>query len=94
MLRAFKVLCLTAVLTAAPLAMAEPGQGPGHEGMPKGDVSKADFLKHMETRFDKMDTNKDGVLSEAERKAAHEQMRAKREEFRKDRMARKASGVN
>lgn len=90
-----KTLCVVASLTVASMAMAAPGQGHGHgpEGMPKGDVSKADFLKHMEDRFDKMDSNKDGVLSQAERKAAHEKMRAHREERRQARMASQASAV-
>ncbi len=86
-----KTLCVVASLTVASMAMAAPGHGP--EGMPKGDVSKADFLKHMEDRFDKMDSNKDGVLSQAERKAAHDKMRAQREERRQGRMASKASAV-
>ncbi|WP_410499153.1 hypothetical protein [Chitinibacter sp. S2-10] len=93
-----KTVCLAASLALSSLAMAEatpcPGMGPGMQhgmrgefAMPKGEVKKADFLKRMEARFDAIDSNKDGVLSEAERKTAHDQMRAKRGEMRKNRSA-------
>jgi hypothetical protein len=86
MRHSIKVLCTLAALSLAPLTMA---MGPEHGGMPKGDITKADFLKRMESRFDQMDTNKDGVLSEAERKAAHDMMRERREQRKAD----KASGT-
>ncbi|WP_373976153.1 hypothetical protein NT239_05075 [Chitinibacter sp. SCUT-21] len=86
-----KMICAAASLTVASFALAAPSPVGGHAGMPKGDVTKADFLKHMEERFNMMDANKDGVLSEAERKAAHDKMRAMRDERRQARMASKAS---
>ena len=79
------IAALASGLVLSPLAMAEPPAGK-HDHF-KGDITKADFLKKMEERFDKMDTNKDGVLSEAERKAAHEKMRSEREQRRNERMA-------
>jgi hypothetical protein len=82
MRHSIKVVCMLAALSLAPLTMA---MGPEHGGgMPKGDITKADFLKRMEGRFDQMDTNKDGVLSEAERKAAHDMMRERREQRKAD----------
>lgn len=86
------ILLAVFAATLAGTAMADHGHG--HGKMPRGDVSKADFLQRMEQRFDAMDSNQDGVLSEAERKAAHEKMRSMREEKRKARMASKASAVS
>jgi len=34
----------------------------------KADVSKADYLKQAEASFDKMDSNKDGILTAVEKK--------------------------
>ncbi|QLG88315.1 hypothetical protein HQ393_08675 [Chitinibacter bivalviorum] len=85
MRHSIKALCIAGLLSAASLAMAAPGNGPGPEGMPKGDVTRAEFMKHMDERFNMMDTNKDGVISEAERKAAHEKMREMRDQRRGER---------
>ena len=40
-----------------------------------------------DNRFDKTDANKDGQVNAEERKAMHEQMRAKRHEMKQDRSA-------
>ena len=79
-----KRIILLMALLAAPVALASH-----HEDMPKGDMSKADFLKKAEERFNKMDSNKDGMLSQDERKAAHKKMR----EHRSDMKAKHASGM-
>lgn len=49
---------------------AEDGSRPGE--FPHGDITKADFLRMAEARFDKLDTNHDGVLTEVEMKAGHD----------------------
>jgi hypothetical protein len=82
MLKTLKTTILTLVLAASPVAFAGYGGMAGMEGMPKGDISKAEFLKLAESHFDKMDSNQDGVASLAERKAWHKQMRAKHRELR------------
>ena len=43
-------------------------------------ITKAEYLKWHEEMFNKMDTNKDGVLSSEERKAFRETMKEKKEE--------------
>ncbi|TJZ73171.1 EF-hand domain-containing protein [Chitiniphilus eburneus] len=55
------------VALAAGAAMA--GDGWGGKGTLR-DISRADFIKAAETRFDAMDANKDGVVTQAERQAA------------------------
>ncbi len=47
-----------------------------------GSITKAEFTAAAMTRFDKTDTNKDGQVSAEERKAMHEQMRAKWKEMK------------
>lgn len=46
------------------------------------EIKRADFLKNAQERFDKFDTNKDGVITEDEHRAArqamHEQMKKMR----------------
>lgn len=83
-----KTVVFTLVLAASPLAFAEHG---GMEGMPKGDITKAEFLKLAEAHFDKMDTNHNGVVSLEERKAWHAQMRAKHSEMRANRASMPAT---
>ena len=46
----------------------------------KDPITKAEYLKWHEEMFNKMDTNKDGVLSAEERKAFRETMKEKKEE--------------
>ena len=46
----------------------------------KDPITKAEYLKWHEEMFNKMDTNKDGVLSSEERKAFRETMKEKKEE--------------
>lgn len=83
MQKTLKSVALTLVLLASPAVFAQHGNGmAGMEGMPKGDITKAEFLKLAEAHFEKMDTNKDGVVSAAERKEWHKQMREKRRQMR------------
>ena len=46
----------------------------------KDPITKAEYLKWHEEMFNKMDTNKDSVLSSEERKAFRETMKEKKEE--------------
>ena len=46
----------------------------------KNPITKAEYLKWHEELFNKMDTNKDGVLSIEERKAFREAMKQRKEE--------------
>ena len=55
-------------LTGASLA------GPGNLP-PTADITRADYLKAAEARFDKLDTNHDGVLSREEMTEARKTMR-------------------
>jgi hypothetical protein len=68
-----------AALLAGPAFAAVPQQAPGHGGMmammfpdPDGDgvTTKAEILAAADTRFDALDTNKDGKLDAGERAAA------------------------
>ena len=58
-------------------AEAPPHGGPGGRHVPKldldndGKVTKAEFVAGMEKKFDHMDANKDGVLTEDERPKWH-----------------------
>lgn len=65
---------------------APPGEAPnasmGHHEHFKGDITRDQFVKRSGERFDKMDTNHDGKLTEDERKAAFEKFKAKRDEWR------------
>ena len=45
----------------------------------KGDISKADYLKQAEASFDRMDADKDGILTVAEKKAYNAKLKAARE---------------
>ncbi len=54
-------------------------------------VSRADTLSMIDQRFDRIDTNKDGVLDAAEVAAMREQRRAKAEEWRAEREAKLAA---
>ncbi len=51
----------------------------GSHSKGKGDVSKADYLKQAEARFDRMDADKDGILTVAEKKAYSAKLKAARE---------------
>jgi EF hand len=86
-----KAAILTLALAASPAAFAEHDGVHGMQGMPKGDITKAEFLKLAEAHFDKMDTNHDGVVSLEERKAWHQQMRAKHKEMRANRASAPAT---
>lgn len=86
-----KAAALAIVLAVSPAAFAGSGGMHGMEGMPKGDITKAEFLKLAETHFNKMDTNHDGVVSLEERKAWHKQMRAKHAEMRANRASAPAT---
>jgi len=54
------------------------GAGPGPEGQQPQTITKADFVARGLARFDKVDTDHDGTLSQAERDAARPAMRDKR----------------
>jgi hypothetical protein len=45
----------------------------------KSDVTKADYLKQAEARFDRMDADKNGILTVAEKKAYWAKIKAERE---------------
>jgi hypothetical protein len=44
-----------------------------------GDITKAQYIKQAEDRFNAMDANKDGVVTKAERKAYNDKMKAERD---------------
>jgi hypothetical protein len=71
-----QALLLAAAVVSTSMAYAASPACPVAEMTPKGDVSKAEFQKMSEEKFDLMDTNKDGVLTVEERRAAREHMRA------------------
>ena len=45
----------------------------------KSDVTKADYLKQAEARFDRMETDKNGILTVDEKKAYWAKIKAERE---------------
>lgn len=67
-----KILMKTLLLTAfAALTYPALAADPAPQTRPgRVDISRADYMKQAETRFDAMDTNKDGKLSAEERAAA------------------------
>ena len=76
------------------------GRGKHHRGM-RGMMAKADtngdgrltlqeFQTHALARFDRADADSDGTVTQAERKAAHEAMRAQMAERREARRAERA----
>ena len=56
----------------------------------KADVSKADYLKQAEATFNKMDSNKDGILTAVEKKEYYAKAKAAREAAKKAKDAKKA----
>ncbi len=63
---------LTIALSATALAFSGAALADHHKGgehMPMGDVTRAQAQQLAESRFDKMDANKDGMLNEADRAA-------------------------
>lgn len=58
-------------LAALSLTLAAPAFASHHEGHAKAgkDVTRDEYLQQAGQRFDKLDANKDGVLSSAERRA-------------------------
>lgn len=61
----------------------QPHHGPRGDHGPREDGkswTRADALARAGEHFDRVDTNKDGVVDPAERKAAHEKMRAMHEQ--------------
>lgn len=66
---------ILAVSTAA-FAQTPPPAGPGGpDGREMKSITRAEALAKAGAHFDKIDTNKDGVIDAAERKAAHEKRR-------------------
>lgn len=53
----------------------------------KDPITKAEYLKWHEEMFNKMDTNKDGVLSVEERKAYRETIKEKKKKNLKDNLS-------
>lgn len=75
-------IILGALLTlacAAAFAESVPGPDANHHGKYQGDVTRAEHAKRADEMFSKMDTNGDNVLTAAERKAARQKMRERRE---------------
>lgn len=66
---------LLATLSASAFAEDVPAKGEFNKNR---QVTRAEFTKHADERFTKMDTNADGTLSLEERKAAHQKMREHR----------------
>jgi hypothetical protein len=69
-----------AVAQTAPVKPAPPSNpriaaGPDHKGHGQKDITRADFLAKAGERFDRVDTNKDGVLAKDERRAERQLMR-------------------
>lgn len=65
-------------------AFAEDGPAKGEFNKDR-QVTRAEFTKHADDRFTKMDSNADGTLSPEERKAAHQKMRQNRHEHKQKR---------
>ncbi len=65
-----KTLMKTLLLTAA-VAMAYPAMAadPAPARPMRADITKAEYLKHAEARFDALDANKDGKITAEERAA-------------------------
>lgn len=64
-------------------------RGPGREGRERGPVVIADVAAKLGERFDKMDANRDGVISADARRAAMTAHRAERQEQRQERRAQR-----
>ena len=64
-------------------------RGPGREGRERGPVVIADVAAKLGERFDKMDADRDGVISADERRAAMTAHRAERQEQRQGRRAQR-----
>ncbi len=78
-MRAVLVVGLVALMCpAAVLAQSAAAVAPGAAPTRGGDITRDQYIEHAvdrarraaETRFDRMDTDHDGVLSAAERRAA------------------------
>lgn len=95
MKKTLAILGLSAFLLSHPGYAEEsaPAQPAKHhfrkvDGNKDGYVSRDEFIKRAERRFDKTDSNRDGKLSRDESRAAFEQMKARRAEWRAKRKAR------
>ena len=87
-----------------PRGQMERPDGPGPDGMRKhgpkldldgdGVVSKAEFLKHAEERFSKIDKDGSGDISKEEGRAAHKHMKDKRKKFMEKRHDRRQNQDN
>lgn len=73
---------LLATLSASAFAEDAPVKGEFNKDR---QVTRAEFTKHADERFTKMDTNADGTLSPEERKAAHQKMREHRHDRKEGR---------
>lgn len=86
-----------ATLMAGGAYAADTAGGKHHGGMMKkidtngdGVVTREESRAFSDKKFDMIDTNKDGKIDQTERDAHHEQMKAKRAEWK----AKKAAEVN
>ena len=81
-----KLLAFASILAISTAAFAQaPAQGPGPDGQREmKPTTRAEALAKAGSHFDKVDTNKDGVIDAAERKAAHMKHRERMEQHRAD----------
>lgn len=91
---------LSAVIASTPFYVSAEEHGgakPEHHGKKKhweeadkdgdGALSKSEFLDQSEERFKKMDKDGDGKITKEERKAVHDEMKAKRKEWKERKKA-------
>lgn len=75
------LLVSTAAFALPPVAEGSPDAPRAERGAPHGfhegkSISRADAMAKAGEHFDRVDSNKDGMIDAAERKAAREKMRA------------------
>ena len=70
------LIALVLALSFPALAQTDSSTRPAPSARTRGDITKDEYIERArraaERRFDKMDTNHDGVLTADERRAAHE----------------------
>lgn len=72
-------LSMTAAMAQTAPVKPTPPQAPHHgPGPEQKDLTRAEVLAMAGERFDRADTNKDGILTKDERRAAHKKMRDRR----------------
>lgn len=93
-----KLMLFTAAFAVlgAPVAFADHHGGKGLEQFDadgNGAISKEEFLKSSEDRFQKMDTDGNGEITKEEGKAMKDKMRSKMKERMKNRKDRRGNDV-